>query len=101
MIKHSVVFSLKYPKGSEEEKVFLSEVEKLRSIVGVENFQCLHQISKKSPFQYGIFMEFTSHKVYENYNNHPKHVAFVKNYWMKYVNDFMELDFEKIQNQTF
>lgn len=94
MIRHSVVFRLKYSKGSPKESTFLSEVEGLNSIPGVTNFECLLQTSKKNNFDYGIFMEFENLETYEAYNNHPLHLAFVQNFWINYVEDFLELDFE-------
>ncbi len=96
MIRHSVMFRLKHPRGSSDEKVFLDEVEKLRAIKGVNNFECLRQFSKKNSFDYGIFMEFDSLKEYEAYNNNSQHLAFVQNFWMNYVEDFLELDFEQL-----
>lgn len=95
MIQHSVVFRLKYHLGSTEEKVFLSEVEKLASIFGVKNFECLRQTSKKNNFAYGLFMEFDTLKIYETYNQDPDHFSFVKNFWLNYVENFLELDFEQ------
>ena len=94
MIHHSVVFKLRYIKGSSEEKVFLQEVEKLRTINGVKKFQCLRQISQKNNFDYGIFMQFDTIEMYEAYNQHPMHLAFVQDFWTHYVDDFLELDFE-------
>ena len=94
MIRHSVVFKLKHPQGSFEEKVFLNAVDKLRTIKGVHNFECLRQTSKKNNFDHGIFMEFDSSKAYEAYNVQPDHLAFVQNFWLKYVEEFLELDFE-------
>ncbi|MBM1105796.1 Dabb family protein [Aurantibacter crassamenti] len=96
MIRHSVVFKLKYAVGSSEEKIFLAEVEKLRLIEGVQNFECLRQISTKNTYDYGIFMQFNNLEAYNTYNKHPEHIAFVQNFWVNYVADFLELDFEKI-----
>jgi hypothetical protein len=47
MIRHSVIFKLKYPKNSPEELDFLNAAKKLANIPGVENFECLRQTSKK------------------------------------------------------
>ncbi len=94
MIRHSVVFRLKYPQGSLEEKVFLDAVEKLRVIESVHNFECLRQTSKKNNYDYGIFMEFDSLVKYKDYNEHADHLTFVQNFWVNYVEEFLELDFE-------
>ena len=94
MICHSVVFKLKYPKNSKEEVKFLNASKDLSSIPGVNNFRCLRQISKKNNFDYGIFMEFDTQEDYEAYNNHSEHISFVQTFWVNYVDDFLELDFE-------
>jgi hypothetical protein len=40
-------------------------------------------------------MVFANQADYTTYNNHPDHVAFVQNRWLKEVSDFLEIDFEK------
>ncbi len=94
MIRHTVVFKLKYSKGSSEEREFLEAAMKLSSIPGVQHFECLRQTSKKNNYDYGISMEFDTINAYEGYNQHPDHVAFVKTFWMESVTDFMEIDYE-------
>jgi len=94
MIQHTVVLKLKYPKGSPEEKEFLSAAAKLALIPGVHNFQSLRQIGKKNDFDYGLSMEFDNMAAYEAYNVHPDHNRFVTTYWAKYVEKFLELDYE-------
>ncbi|MDL5512194.1 Dabb family protein [Arenibacter sp. M-2] len=96
MIQHTVVLKLKYPKGSPEEKEFLAEAAKLALIPGVHNFQSLRQIGKKNDFDYGLSMEFDNMAAYSAYNIHPDHNRFVATYWAKYVEKFLELDYEPI-----
>jgi hypothetical protein len=96
MIRHSVVFKLKHPIGSAEEQIFFDAVNKLSSIEGVENFVCYRQTSAHSSFDYGLFMDFANKTLYENYNKHPEHVAFVEQYWLANVEGFLELDYESI-----
>ena len=93
-IRHTVVFKLKHPKGSEEEKNFLNAIKKLAAIPGVEKFECMKQISKKNKYDFGLSMEFADQQAYDLYNNHPDHVAFVQNRWIKEVEDFLEIDYE-------
>jgi heme-degrading monooxygenase HmoA len=95
-IRHSVIFKLKHPKGSSEERDFFNAAKKLAAIPGVEKFECLKQVSKKNKFEFGISMEFASQQLYHQYSNHPEHTAFVQQRWMKEVEDFMEIDFEVI-----
>lgn len=93
-IRHTVVFSLKHPKGSAEEKEFLDAARKLSSIPGVLNFECLRQVSKKNNFDYGLSMEFKTSESYKAYQNFPTHEDFVQAYWIKNVKDFLEIDYE-------
>jgi hypothetical protein len=97
MIRHSVVFKLKYPNYSEEEKIFLQEAMKLSSIPGVEYFECLKQSGKKNKFDFALFMEFSNYKHYEDYTSHKDHIYFVEKYWMNEVEDFIELDYEPLE----
>src|SRR6478736_1188466 len=97
MVRHSVVFKLKYPKGSPPEKAFLDAASKLSSIRGVQKFECLRQVSKKNNYDYGISMEFDTQKAYDDYSNHPDHVAFVETFWLRDVADFLEIDYEPMK----
>lgn len=94
MIRHTVVFKLKHPKDSQEEREFLKAIMKLSSIPGVHKFECLRQIGKKNDFDYGLSMEFDSRKTYDDYSQHPDHNAFVQTYWLKEVKNFLEIDYE-------
>ena len=97
MIRHTVVFKLKHAKNSKEEADFLEAVSKLSQIPGVKNFECLRQISKKNDFDFGLSMEFDNQQSYDEYANHPEHVSFVQNVWLKEVESFMEIDYEEIK----
>ena len=97
MIKHSVIFKLKFSKGSPEEKVFFEKAKQLVRIPGVQNFECLEQFNPKNKFEYGLSMEFANEALYNQYNNHPDHTAFVRENWMKYVEDFLEIDYRALE----
>ena len=94
MIRHTVVFKLKTKKDSSEEHDFFEAVKKLAAIPGVRHFECLKQISPKNNFDFGLSMEFDTAELYEQYNSHPDHVHFVQTYWVKSVEDFLEIDYE-------
>ena len=94
---HSVFFKLKHSKGSQLEQEFLAAAKKLAAIPGVEKFECLKQISKKNKFELGLSMEFANQQLYDTYNNHPDHVAFIQNHWLKEVEGFLEIDYEIIK----
>ena len=98
MIRHTVVFSLKHPEGSAEEKEFLKTACTLAAIPGVENFECLRQVGQKNTFTFGLSMEFSGQVEYQNYNSHPNHVAFVNDRWLVEVEDFLEIDYAPIQD---
>ena len=97
MIRHSVIFKLKCLKDSPEEKDFLDVAKKLAAIPGVQNFESLKQTSKKNKFDYGLSMEFASQQLYDVYSSHPDHVQFIQQYWLKYVEDFLEIDYEPLK----
>lgn len=92
MITHSVFFKLKHEPGSEAEALFLSKAAALAAIPGVMDFQVLQETSPKNDFDFGLTMQFADQAAYEIYNNHPDHVAFVQEVWLKEVVDFMEID---------
>lgn len=94
MIRHSVSFRLKHPSGSPEEKAFLDATLTLITIPGVQHFERFRQTSKKNGFTFGLSMEFADQKIYEAYNHHPIHTGFIQQYWIPYVEDFLETDYE-------
>ncbi len=96
MIRHTVVFKLKYPAGSPDEQLFLAEAAKLSGISGVHNFETLRQVSAKNDFEYGLSMEFETLEAYQAYNHHPEHKYFVETYWMAAVEKFLEIDYEPL-----
>ncbi len=97
MIRHTVVLKLKYPKGSPEERLFLAAAAELASLPGVHKFESLRQTGKKNDFDYGLSMEFDDMEAYHAYNVHPEHTRFVATYWAKYVEKFLEIDYEPLQ----
>ena len=97
-IRHTVVFKLKLAKDSPAEKDFRTAAKKLALIPSVEHFEYLQQISKKNKFDYGISMEFKSQDLYDKYSKHPDHLAFIQQYWLKDVEDFLEIDYQPLFN---
>jgi hypothetical protein len=93
MIRHTVVFSLKHPKSSAAEAAFLKAADVLITIPGVEKFEKLKQVSAKNSYSFGFSMEFKDQAAYTLYNDHPAHVAFVRDRWVPEVEAFMEIDF--------
>ena len=96
MIRHTVVFTLKHPQGSAAEKKFLEDALVLTEIPTVQRFERLKQVSAKNGFKFGFSMEFANQAAYDTYNDHPLHVAFVRDRWKTEVVDFMEIDYVKI-----
>jgi hypothetical protein len=93
-IRHTVVFKLRHANNSQEAKDFMIAAKKLSAIDGVEKFEYIKQISKKNTFEYGISMEFANHQLYNAYSIHPQHLAFIDSYWLKDVEDFLEIDYQ-------
>jgi Stress responsive A/B Barrel Domain len=93
MIRHTVVFTLKHPCGSKAEKDFLDAADVLADIPGVKSFEKLRQTSPKNDFAFGFSMEFEDEAHYQAYNDHPWHVAFVRERWVPEVLRFMEIDY--------
>ncbi len=96
MIRHTVAFKLKHPKGSAEEKAFIEDAKVLAAIPGVARFEQLRQTSQKNEFDFGFSMEFADKDGYAAYNDHPDHVAFVRDRWVPEVAAFMETDYEPL-----
>ena len=94
---HSVIFSLKHEKGSEEEHRFLEDGRAaLSTIPTVQEFKVFKQISPKNTYDFGFSMKFASEADYEAYNVHPQLVDFVENRWEKEVEQFLEIDYSEI-----
>jgi Stress responsive A/B Barrel Domain len=91
-IRHSVVFTLKHPEGSDAEAGFLDAIVRLESISGVEAFELMREVSPKNDFRFALTMEFADPAAYAAYNEHPDHVAFVSERWDAEVADFLEID---------
>ena len=85
MIRHTVVFTLKHAAGSAAEGAFLNDAKVLGNIPGVERFEQLRQVSPKNDYAFGFSMEFADQAAYSGYNDHPDHVAFVRDRWVPEV----------------
>lgn len=98
MIRHTVVFRLKHRENSSEEKKFLADAKKiLAKIPGVEKFEPLRQVSPKNDYRFGFSMEFADQAAYSGYNDHPDHVAFVRERWLPEVASFLEIDYVPLE----
>lgn len=95
-IRHTVAFRLRHPEGSAEETAFLEAGAALATIPGVEAFEILREVSPKNDFRFGFSMEFADRAVYDTYNAHPTHAAFVKQRWLPEVADFLEIDYTAV-----
>jgi hypothetical protein len=94
-IRHMVIFCLSHAKGSPEAEKFLRDGrEILTSILEVQEFEVLHQVSPKNDYDYGFSMKFADQAAYDAYNANPLHTSFVENRWKKEVSQFLEIDFK-------
>ena len=95
-IQHTVSFSLKHDKGSEKERLFLSDAQIILSTIQqVHDFQVLRQLSVKCDFDFCFSMVFCSQEDYNAYNICDAHQRFVRERWHNEVQDFLEQDFVK------
>lgn len=98
MIRHTVTFRLKHKAGSEREATFLADGNRILSAIpGVAKFEVLEQVSAKNSFRHGFSMEFDGQAAYTAYNDHPDHIAFVRDRWVPEVDDFLEIDYVAYQ----
>lgn len=97
MIRHTVVFRLKHVKGFAAEAAFLKVADVLAGIPEVHKFEKLRQVSPKNDYAFGFSFEFADQAAYDHYNNHPDHVAFVRDRWIPEVAAFMEIDYVALQ----
>jgi hypothetical protein len=94
-IKHMVIFNLKAGKDNPEAEQFLADGQvQLTQIPVVRHFESFRQVSAKNDYDYGFSMEFESQQDYDTYNEHPLHVEFVQERWLKEVSRFLEIDFK-------
>lgn len=98
MIRHTVVFRLKHAPGSGEERDFLEAAKALAAIPGVGKFERLRQVSAKNGYAFGFSMEFADQAAYSTYNDHPFHVAFVRDRWIPEVEAFLEIDYAPLDD---
>ena len=99
MIRHTVVFRLRHPRGSQGETAFLKDARILGKIPSVQKFEQLRQVSPKNDFHFGFSMEFEHQAAYDAYNEHPDHVSFVRDRWVPEVADFLEIDYAPLGRQ--
>ena len=95
-IRHTVTLTPVHEPGSPEEADFLAALKALESIPGVEAFEVVREVSPKNDFRFGASMEFADPDAYQAYNEHPDHVAFVRDRWQAEVSDFLEIDYEPL-----
>ena len=97
MVRHTVIFTFKQNIDSNGQKDFFDAAQKLAAIPGVKKFELLKQTSKKNKFDFGISMEFDDTNQYDQYSNHKDHLLFIQQYWLKYVEDFLETDYSLLK----
>jgi hypothetical protein len=96
MIRHSVILTLKSSLSPADKLQYFAAVDELKQIPGVQKFEVLKQTSAKNPFEYGISMEFENQEAYNLYAGYSLHTAFVEKYWAACVEDFLEIDYQKL-----
>jgi hypothetical protein len=88
-IQHTVVFRLNADADADE---FLACARELATIDGVDNFEVLRQIGHRNDFTHALSMYFDDQSAYDRYNNHPDHLAFVKDVLLtRSVDDWLDI----------
>jgi len=95
-IRHAGIFNFKPTVSESQKHEFFVALKALEDINGVEKMEVSRQTSTKNKFKYGFSMEFASNEIYQAYSIHPQHDAFVKDFFITMVEDFMEIDTEKL-----
>jgi hypothetical protein len=95
-IRHAGIFNFKPTVSESQKHEFFIALKALEEISGVEKLEVSRQTSTKNKFKYGFSMEFASTEIYQAYSIHPQHDAFVKDFFIPLVEDFMEIDTEKL-----
>jgi len=95
-IRHAGIFNFKPTVSESQKHEFFVALKALEEIEGVEKMEVSRQTSTKNKFKYGFSMEFASNEIYQAYSIHPQHDAFVKDFFIPLVEDFMEIDTEKL-----
>jgi hypothetical protein len=95
-IRHAGIFNFKPTVSESQKHEFFVALKALEDINGVEKMEVSRQTSTKNKFKYGFSMEFVSNEIYQAYSIHPQHDAFVKDFFIPLVEDFMEIDTEKL-----
>ena len=95
-IRHAGIFNFKATVSESQKHAFFVALKALEEISGVEKMEVSRQTSSKNKFKYEFSMEFASNEVYQAYSIHPQHDAFVNDYFIPLVEDFMEIDTEQL-----
>ena len=95
-IRHAGFFNFKPTVSESQKHEFFVALKALEDINGVEKMEVSRQTSTKNKFKYGFSMEFASNEIYQAYSIHPQHDAFVKDFFIPLVEDFMEIDTEQL-----
>lgn len=96
-IEHTVTFRLNHAANSPQEEAFLAAAAELAAIPGVQDFKIRRQTSPKNGHAFGISMGFATAEEFAAYCDHPAHVEFVQQRWLKEVAEFQEADFEALK----
>jgi hypothetical protein len=95
-IRHAGIFNFNATVSESQKHAFFVALKALEEISGVEKMEVSRQTSSKNKFKYEFSMEFASNEIYQAYSIHPQHDAFVQNFFIPLVEDFMEIDTEKL-----
>ena len=94
-LRHAGIFNFKPTVSESQKHEFFVALKALEEINGVEKMEVSRQTSSKNKFKYGFSMEFANNEIYQAYSIHPHRYAFVQDYFIPLVEDFLEINTEK------
>ncbi len=93
-IRHILIFNFKNEISEKDQQNFLEQMKTLEAISGISNFGIAKQIHAKTKFKHVLTMDFDSDESYQIYVKDPINRAFVNNFWLAMVDDYMVIDNE-------
>jgi heme-degrading monooxygenase HmoA len=94
-IHHVLIFNLKNEISETDQQSFFAGMKALETISGISNFELTKPINANTKFKNVLMMDFDSDESFQAYIKNPQNQDFVKNYWLKMVDDYLVIDTEK------
>jgi hypothetical protein len=93
MIRHTVVFTLKHAAGSAEEGALPARCQGAGRHSGRRKVRAIAPGQPQERLRLRLLDGIRRQAAYSGYNDHPDHVAFVRDRWIPEVARFLEIDY--------